>query len=260
MSNKETLYRPGLSPSAQRQFEQQRQAIYQQIQELYSQWTMLTGERVPPFESGRSLPYLRSAWLGETTFFVCAGSSLEKLWEVSDAMAQATGFFQVSVVMYILMGTKPLLTPVTTRLQQTPNARLNIRRTHASIEINTPDVSYKEWRATHKFVRQNWGVENDRRFNEHDTQIQSIVDQLGGVPEGCGAKTEFWQQVRQERNKQENQKHEQAKQEGRTYTPRLHNRWESSRNAYKKCQDKLKKQMSLSPRYPTLSLKAVKVW
>src|SRR5206468_11167188 len=126
--------------------------------EWYTQWSKLTGETVlPSFPPRvRYLPYVRPGALGRLyveDFVVCANSPLAKLCEISHTMAAATGFFQHSVVMYILMDIKPLLDPFRIRIERKPYPTLDTVRVQATLEIETPDITDVQWRAIHQEIR-----------------------------------------------------------------------------------------------------------
>jgi hypothetical protein len=226
------------------QLEQQLQAIEQQLLELHTQWSQLTGEPLVRASSPprcRYLPYLRRAadgWLWPEEFPACAGSPLAKLYESSHTMAAGTGFSQLSVVMYVLMGTKPLLSPFRVRFKHTPYPLFDRVRIQAAIEIETPDITDVQWRAIHHKIRQAWEVENTTQLDEDDQRLQSIVAQLGGVPQGRG-KMAFWEQARQEWNRQECQKAELKQHQGCPYAPNLHKNGEATRMRYNRLGKKL---------------------
>jgi hypothetical protein len=224
---------------------QQLEAIRQEIEGLYRQWTALTGETVRPFSPNRRfLPYVRPSEKGRLwpeEFPVCAGSPLAKLYEVSHKIAQATGFAQQSVVTYILTGTKPLLSPLTVHIHRMGNVTFNTTRVQAVVECNTPDVTDEQLRAIRREIRHAWEAENTKLLSEDDRQLLSIVERFGDVPQRRGDKKPFWEKVCQERNRLEHGKAEEAKQRGTAYTPRLHRTWKSTRMAHGRLTNKLKK-------------------
>ena len=248
------------------QLEQQLQAIQQQLFELHMQWSELTGEPLvlpsyPP--KCRHLPYLRreNGWLVPEEFPACAGSPLAKLCEISHTLAAVTGFFQHNVVMYILMGTEPLLSPFTVRFKHTPYPTFNRVRVQAAIEIETPDITDVQWRAIHQEIRQAWGVENTTLLDEDDQRLQNIVIQLGGVPPRRG-KMAFWERARQEWNRQEHLKVELKQQQGCTYKPNLHKNGKATRMRHDRLAKKLATHVSgAGEQWPsTMTLQSVTSW
>jgi hypothetical protein len=249
------------------QLDQQLQTLQQKICEVYTQWGELTGEAVPPSfpPKYRYLPYQRRDAKGRVwpeEFPACAGSRLAKLYDRSYIMAEATGFSQLSVVMYILMGKKPLLSPFIVRFERKPYPTFDRVRVQAAIEIETPDITDVQWRAIHQELRQAWGVENTTRLDEYDQQLLNIVEQLGSVPHKHGDKKPFWEKVCQELNRQEHQKVEQAEQQGRTYRPRLHKHGGSTQVIYGRLIKKLNKLVSGAGKQepPTMTLQRVMSW
>src|SRR4026209_1025743 len=78
------------------QFHQQRMAIVDQIQGVYRQYTVFTGETVPSFNPNERLVYYLRRYpngaLWEESFPACTGSPLARLADVSQELAEATGF------------------------------------------------------------------------------------------------------------------------------------------------------------------------
>ena len=163
-----------------------------------------------------------SGMLWPAEVYADKGSELAHLYQVSHEMAQATGFTQLSVVNYILTGTKPLLSPYNIRIHRRTDATYHTVKMNAVIELNTPDVTDKQLRTIRKIIRQDWEVENTKLPDEHDLQLQNIVEQFGGVPQKRGSKTVFWDKACREWNKQERQKDKQSRQLDVAYKPKLH--------------------------------------
>jgi hypothetical protein len=246
--------------------DQQLQALERKICELYTQWGELTGEAVPPSfpPKYRYLPYLRRDGKGRLwpeEFPACAGSRLAKLYDRSYSMAEATGFSQLSVVMYILMGTKPLLSPFTVRFERKPSPTFDVVRVQATIKIETPDITDEQWRAIRQELRQAWGIDNTTRLDEDDQRLQSIVEQLGGVPQRRGKMT-FWEKACQEWNRQERQKAELKQQQGCTYALNLHKNGKTTRMRYDRLTQKLATQVSGAEKQwsSTMTLQSVTNW
>jgi len=247
------------------QRDQQSQAIYKQMLELYQQWEELTGEVVvrtlPP--KCRYLPYLRRDGKGRLwpeEFPACACSRLAKLYDRSYSMAEATGFSQLSVVMYILMGTKPLLSPFTVRFERKPSPAFDVVHVQATIKIETPDITDEQWRAIRQEIRQAWGIDNTTRFDEDDHQLLTIVEQLGGVPQQ--GKMAFWEKAYEEWNRQERLKAALKQQQGCTYTPNLHRNSRATLMRYRRLTQKLAIQVSGAVKQwpPTMTLQSVTSW
>src|SRR5262249_38733654 len=147
-------------------------AIRDKIHDLHQRYTALTGETVPPFMPNESiLHYLRpqpSGGLWEESFPACAGSPLARLAEISQEMAEATGFYPPSIVMFILMNKKPLLSQGTVTIDQKPHKQFGTERVQVTVEINTPDLTEARWLDIHQRIRQAWRVENTKPIDAHD--------------------------------------------------------------------------------------------
>jgi hypothetical protein len=252
------------------QFHQQRMVIVDQIQNLYRQYTALTGETVPGFKPNeRRLYYLRpypSGGLWEESFPACTGSPLARLADISQEMAEATGFYPPSIVMLILMNKKPLLLQGTVTIDQQPHKQFGTERVQVTVVINTPDMTEARWLDIHQSIRQAWRVENTRPIDAHNHKLHSIVAEYGGVPTGHGSKKPFWEKLRQEWNRREDEQLRQAQARGEEYHPRLFSTWKSLSNAYSRLRKKLtsrpseakepQRSISLRTRVPIESIEA----
>jgi hypothetical protein len=158
-------------------------------------------EGVPPHEVPRRLEAQAS------------GAPLWILKREARALAEETGFTEVSVVAWILNDLPPLLPPVMIeRRSWRPNQPLPDDEVDTStgqtrhgflsvaVRFNSRDLTFDQLRDTYRSVREGLGLSAAKRITERDRVLLQLVGELGGPP---ARRTEraFWVKVLQEWNR-----------------------------------------------------------
>ena len=157
---------------------------------------LLPGTIRRPSFNYRCLPYIRSddGKLLVANILVRNDPQLAELVEVSEKLAAVTGFTQVSVVIYILVGTRPLLVPVKlTRTQS--NERLDERggpwRNLVLLEFQGP-VTFDNFLEIYKEIRRDLNLFNKKGLTETDRRLLETLRSVKGPRRG----RDYWERVR----------------------------------------------------------------
>jgi len=108
------------------------------------------------------------------------------LAQESKAIAEATGFSQVSVVAYILADIKPIVRPIVAKLyphmSRMPDGA-EVWRRHAVIEVNSGNISQDDFKSVFKQVKTNLQPEGrKKRPTKKDLTRLSVIEDLGDRP------------------------------------------------------------------------------
>lgn len=157
------------------------------------------------------------------------GSVRYDLLTEARSMSAATGFSEPNLIRHIMAGEQLILHPVVietvTRRKYVRSSGVAIGRTEVVVRYRTPEVSFDDSRAIHRWIRDAWDARGAKPMTENDLVLRDVVDELGRVPEERGEKTGFWEKVR-----------EQLARQGIDYKD-----WHGPYNAYRRLQEKLRR-------------------
>jgi hypothetical protein len=196
------------------------EVLQQTICEMLEKYRVLTGETVDyPFQP-QILKYVEPGNQWVRCMPVRGGMSLATLAMVSKELAGATGFFQASVVAYILAGIRPLLSPISISMSWGCSNTFSLFRRRATIELHTSNITDAQLKTIRRVLRRAWSTERKKPLTAADKQLLDIVQRLGGVPKDKrhGEYKAFFEQVRQEFNAW-----------AVTHKCRQHSKWEVTR-------------------------------
>jgi hypothetical protein len=175
---------------------QRLQELEKQIYTLSREWSRLKGASTTGYPGQpRYLRYIarENGELREIWDPVRGGFPLARLEAMSQCLAGITGFRPSSVVMYILTGTKPLLTPVQLDFMGYGDERL--RGVQTTIVLHTPDVTDEQLREIRREIRAHWGVPRTKRLSEANSRLLAFVKDRGSVPTARGKNKAFWEKA-----------------------------------------------------------------
>jgi hypothetical protein len=127
---------------------------------------------------------------------------LAELQRVSEQIAEATGFSQASLVMYILCDIPPALPPLAVTAYTQWHESTGIPRRWITMDFSTGDVPVEEQRRVYREYRKTFATERKKRRRPDDEAFLALVRQYGQPPRGRGSGAmAFWENVRLEWNK-----------------------------------------------------------
>lgn len=132
---------------------------------------------------------------------VLPGSKLGRLARHVERLSEATGLREWQVTSHVLTGSEPSLPPV--RIDSNPSSpvrlpgKVSLTRKRVLMEVNTPDLTTREWRKVLKEVEDCWDDPWRTGLDEIDWAIFEVVHDLGGLPSETENPwgREFWEQV-----------------------------------------------------------------
>jgi hypothetical protein len=133
-------------------------------------------------------------------------SVLAKLEDAAHKIADAAGFSKRDVIAWILADEKPTIPPLRMRNEykelKLPDDR-TLRNRYVVIEILEPEhLTYYHLEQIYHSIREDFNVSRVKALTVAHQRLRDIVNRLGGVPVKHGTKTSFWEQVRQEWNRE----------------------------------------------------------
>jgi len=138
-------------------------------------------------------------WRGDTRKF----TALNWLENETRIMSKATGFLQLSLVQFVLMGTKPILPRYhvggITNYHKLPSGE-KMRPTHVTLDIWARDLKFDELQKMYNSYRYILGLKRGKSLKEEHLDIVQLVSQKGEPPRGKGV-VAFWESVKAEWNK-----------------------------------------------------------
>ena len=162
-------------------------------------------------------------------------SSLSWLENETRIMARATGFTQVSLVQFGLVGIKPILPRYEVRgrlVYQSLPAGEQMQPIHLDIEIRARDLSFQELQEIYTQYREILQLQRGKTLNEKHLALYQLVSSKGGPLKGKGT-VAFWNSVRDEWNSlHPNDKHQSwkgVKQNYERIIQKLKDRFESTK-------------------------------
>jgi hypothetical protein len=116
----------------------------------------------------------------------------------TEIMAEVTGFTQLSLIQFVLVGVKPILQRfetwgISSRFTLPNGAEL--RPTTAVITIRARDISFEELQEAYAQYRQVLQLQRGKRLTEKHLRLYQIVRDKGGPPEGKGP-VAFWEAIK----------------------------------------------------------------
>jgi hypothetical protein len=170
-----------------------------------------------------------SAW--ESNVTALPESALDDLAKSSESLANSTGFSAAGIVAYILVGIPPVLPFARISLPShlsnigSGDDERNFRRVHVRLELNSTDITRKQFRRLYEVVRSTARMKHRKPLAQRHLALLKLIETLGGVPTKRGALTPFWRSARKTWND--------AHPDWRLKTP------DALRLAYKRLQDEL---------------------
>ena len=117
---------------------------------------------------------------------ICADGKLAKIAAFAQRVA-LTGFHRAAVTWWVLLDIRPVV----------PRLRINRQligdRTGVTLEVNAPDVTWKEWCDFYRSIRP--VVSTKRQVPARHIRILELVTKHGGPPRNNGTKTQFWKRI-----------------------------------------------------------------
>ena len=166
-----------------------------------------------------------------------AGRYSELNWLESETriMESVTGFSQLSLIHFVLVGIKPILRRFTTSahlLHFTLPDKEELRPTRVEIDIRARDLSFQELHEIYTQYRTYLQLQRGKAFNEKHLALYRLVKRKGIPPKGKGI-VAFWNSVRDEWNSlYPNDKHQSwkgVKQNYERVIQKLKDRFESNK-------------------------------
>lgn len=122
-------------------------------------------------------------------------SPLAPLARAVPRMANATGFSNTQLTLYVLAGIEPRRAAVTLSRPHVVDNERGISRMEVRITIHSPELTFEQLRELHRQIRSAWGSEKTKPINPSDELVLEVVEELGGVPSAWGAKADFFRRV-----------------------------------------------------------------
>jgi hypothetical protein len=180
-----------------------REEIEKEINRLASE------HRIEIRAEAKYVPYQREDSEYVRRALLTPGTFLMKLTRESENMAGVTGLRQDTLVAYILVGLKPVRPRMwatqTDRETELPGGERLVRRWE-TVTFYAADLTYDEVRAMYNAIKGYVGGEGAKkkgrkaRVAKADLELLDLVKERGGPPRKRGAKTKFWETVREEWN------------------------------------------------------------
>jgi len=117
-------------------------------------------------------------------------------------MARATGFAQVSLVQYVLLGTKPLLPRARAAahadVQALPSGE-TLHPVRVSIDVWARSLTFNELRDLYRQHRKYMTMNRRQTLDKYDWELYHMANSLGGSLSGKGCKA-TWEEIRRRWN------------------------------------------------------------
>jgi hypothetical protein len=132
-------------------------------------------------------------------------SILSKLEQASHEIAEAIGFDKADVIAWILADEKPSCPPLRMH-KEFKELKLpggwTLKNRYVVIEVLEPEqLTYNMFKDIYHYIREDFNVTKVKALTVDHQRLRDIVKRLGGVPTKHGSKSAFWEQVRQEWNR-----------------------------------------------------------
>lgn len=153
-------------------------------------------------EYEKKSPRQKWAFAYETIFENLPETATLACYFRAEEIAYATSFSSFSVLMYILVGIRPVLTKVRTyadeEVHKLPSGDNLVNRL-VTVEIRG-ELSFEDLRSLYRSVRQELGINRAKSLKEKHLELYLMVRQKGGAPKGKGT-VAFWECLTEEWNK-----------------------------------------------------------
>lgn len=156
---------------------------------LVHEWPDGAGRRVV------TLPYIKPGSDAVERVATWPGSSLARIAENAQGLADGTGFAPAAVVAYVLVGIRPLL-PIARLTTHTRSTRgLGVLR-WVTIELHSGAIAPRQFLALYDHARQELGVPAySKPLTSQHQALMETVKRLGGEPESGAGRAAFWKRV-----------------------------------------------------------------
>jgi len=206
------------------------------IQKHFPALQRLTGYRASWELQGLHFDVTWGHWLDMTNAFAPVDTPLYVVMNAAKAMSRYCYFATDALLLYILLGVKPVLPDAAMRAEAGdafayPEAVMHhddayVRRPRRLvIHVYSRDITYARFRELYRQAQRMMGTRERTRMQGGVHKLMTLVDELGGEPKK-GNKTAFWEKVKAKWNADI--------QRGRRY-----NSWRSPMMAYRRLRAKI---------------------
>lgn len=148
-----------------------------------------------------SLPYIKKNSKDPLRWIPADGPKLTPLAYETKKMAQATGFNQASLVMYVLTGIEPLLSryriSIKTHAYTMPNKEQIVSR-EVELTFRCRDLKFEELLGIHKEIKKQLNIKKEIPLKEKSERVNKLVRELGPPPLGTHGRRnrQYWQKAK----------------------------------------------------------------